>query len=351
VPGCTVTGDPTVDAIEAPGPLLRRLLPTKEEATLLCHVRRVNVDDRELGAGDSDGWFAVVTANRLPTPGRRHRACLVSLEQRTDLVPAAPWGTGAAVPGTPATARLVLLHSWTFTSDAPDPGSGSFRELAVALDSGLAGAGGVGVTETGQLPLDLHDRAGADQLTFYRGPLSPHAVDRDPLGPYHSADQARRVDPTTGTEDIGYAAAFEQGRLLAAADPRFGQELMRWRREAYRQAARSNVAASVWKTVPDVVVDPPDALRLGMVAPVSVTVLERAGAGAGTPTDATGRKAVDGAPGLDAGRLAQAWRVPPDQAAQLLAGARMAPPTPVPPAEADLQATRDRTAATQARLA
>ena len=71
--------DPVFDAVVALGPLLRRLLPTKEEATLLSHVRRVNVDDRELAAGDTDGWFAVVMANRLPAPGHRHRACLVSL--------------------------------------------------------------------------------------------------------------------------------------------------------------------------------------------------------------------------------------------------------------------------------
>lgn len=340
--------DPIVDAVEVPGPLLRRLLPTKEEAALLCHVRRVNVDDRELAAGDSDGWFAVVMANRLPAPGHHHRACLVSLEQRTDLVPAVPWRAGDAVPAVPATARLVLLYTWTFTADSPNPGGGSFRELAVGLDSGLAGTGAAGITDTGHVPLTLHDRSGSDQPVLYRGPLTPQPVARDALGPYHSADQARRVNPEAGTEDISYAAAFELGRLLAAADPRLGQELMRWRREAYRQAARASVAASVWDTVPQMVSEKPDALRSGMVAPVSVTVLQRAGAGAGASADTTGLQSAKDAPGLNPARVASAWNIPVEQAQQLLAGGGQGPAGSQQPSDAGLLAARQRMAATEA---
>ena len=326
-----VTGEELVDAVQAPGPLVRRLLPTKEEATLLCHARRVNVDDRELGAGDSDGWFAIVMANRLPAAGHRHRACLVTLEQRSDLVPVVPFRTGDTVPGDPAMARLVLLHTWTFTAAPARAGTGSFRELAVALDSGLAGRGGAGVTPTGHVPLALHDRAGEEQTVLYRGPLAPSPTTRDPLGPYHSADQARRVTPDTGAEDISYAAAYDLGRLLAAADSRLGQELMRWRREAYREAARSSVATTVWSDVPSIVADPPDALHHGMVAPVTVTVLERAAAGAGAPADTTGLQAAANAPGLDPTRVAAAWSVTPDQARSLLTGATPAGSGAVPP--------------------
>jgi hypothetical protein len=315
-------GDPLVDAVEVAGPLLRRLLPTKQEATLLAHVRRVNVDDRELAAGDSDGWFAVVMANRLPAPGHRHRACLVSLEQRTDVVASVPPRAGDTVPPTPAIARLVLLHSWTFTAVSPAPGGGSFRELAVGLDSGLVGKGAPDVVDTGHLPLTLEDRAGSEQTVFYRGPLCPAPVERDPLGPYHSADQARRVDPDTGREDISYAAAFEAGRLLAAADQRLGQELMRWRREAYRQSARASVAATVWSEVPQMVADPADGLRHGMVAPVAVTVLERAGAGAGASADTLGLQSAARAPGLDPENVAKAWNVSPAEARALLRGTK-----------------------------
>src|SRR5262249_36774402 len=104
--------DPAVRAIEVDAPLLCQLAPTKDEARLLSHLRQVNVDDRELAAGDSDGWFAVVQANRLPTPGMRHRACLVSLEQRSDVIfPAPPQPGQLPAPGPQ---RLVVLYSWTF---------------------------------------------------------------------------------------------------------------------------------------------------------------------------------------------------------------------------------------------
>ena len=340
-------GDPLVNAVEAPGPLLRRLLPTKEEATLLSHVRRVNVDDRELAAGDSDGWFAVVMANRLPAPGHRHRACLVSLEQRTDLVPSVPWRTGDAVPAAPATAQLVLLHTWTFTAEAVRPGGGSFRELAVGLDSGLIGKGTPGMLDTGHVPVALHDRSGSQVDAWYRGPLCPHPVARDALGPYHSADQARRVSPETGLEDVSYSAAFEVGRLLAAADPRLGQELMRWRREAYRQAARSSVAATVWGSVPEMVSNASDGLQHGMVAPVAVTVLERAGAGAGASADIQGLQTASSAPGMDPQRVASAWGLTTAQATKLLRGTGDPPEAePTPP---DVFAARERMAATEAR--
>ena len=84
---------------------------------------------------------------------------------------------------------------------------------------------------------------------MYRGPLLPFQLTRDPLGPYHSADQCRRVTPETGAEDVSYACAFEVGRLLAAADARLAQELMRWRRGAYKQSARADTFTAVSKAI------------------------------------------------------------------------------------------------------
>ena len=75
------------DAVEADQQLLRDILPMPDELRLLTHVRQVNVDDRELSAGDSDGYFAVVMGNRIPRPGGSYVACLVSVEERTDLLP------------------------------------------------------------------------------------------------------------------------------------------------------------------------------------------------------------------------------------------------------------------------
>ena len=381
--------DPAVQAIEVDAQLLRRLAPSKDEVRLLSHVRQVNVDDRELAAGDSDGWFAVVMANRLPTPGLRHRACLVSFEQRSDVIQQrtahvrqadrgvhdvaaalAPVGghraglgvrhqvvVGAGghpddpgrLPG--ADQLLVLLHTWTFTAAPARPGGGSFRELAQALDAGLLGTATPNVTDTGHRALTLRDRTGSDQTVWYRGPLVSRPVPRDPLGPDHSADQARRVSPETVVEDISYAAAFYLGRLLGAADGRLAQDLMAWRREAYRQAARLSVADTVWADVPAIATPPAAAVANGITAPVALTMFERAGAGAGGSADLTMARAVRAAPGLDPHRLAAAWNLTAAAADRLLRDPDAGPPPPAPApipalsaasAEDDLQAARRR---------
>jgi hypothetical protein len=85
--------------------------------------------------------------------------------------------------------------------------------------------------DSGHVPLEHETREGEHVTAWYRGPLVPAGVARETAGPYHTADQARRIDPLTGLESLGYAAAFEIGRLLALSDPRFALELLRWRRD------------------------------------------------------------------------------------------------------------------------
>jgi hypothetical protein len=277
-----------VTAVEADRPLVNSLMPSIEELQLLTHVRWVNKDDRELSVEGSDGWFSVVMGNRLPQSGEKFLACLVSLERRSQLVPVDPPSTEEPSPldlrfrdraplllDAPVSkiprdvlsgvldysgylidaeagqievgpkARLVVLYSWQFTCE----GEGTFRSLMQGLDVGMIGKPDAKdqpqLTDTGHMQLALVDRAGADETVWYRGPLVPYELTRDPLGPYHSADQARRVAPDTGAEDISYATAFEVGRLLAAADGRLAQELMGWRREAFRQSSRSDVLKSI----------------------------------------------------------------------------------------------------------
>jgi hypothetical protein len=77
----------TCDAVEADASLIASIMPSYEELQLLVHVRQVNTDDRELNAYGGDGFFSVVVSNRLPSPNAQCRAVLVSIEQRTDLIP------------------------------------------------------------------------------------------------------------------------------------------------------------------------------------------------------------------------------------------------------------------------
>lgn len=332
-------GNILCDAIEADAQLVQAILPSREELQLLCHVRQVNVEDRELGAGSSDGFFSVVMSNRLPAPDSKCRACLVSLEQRTDLVradpPAFEYQTGATFPpvlnvpvdlgGALARVtvrvpnpRLVLLHSWAFTVTGP----GTFKSLMQHLDVAMIGATSGGepvLTDTGHMHLPVLDRAGETEISWYRGPLVPWQLTRDPLGPYHSADQCRRATPETGAEDVSYAAAFEVGRQLAAADARLAQELMRWRRESYRQAARSDTIAKVQQAI---VVDLPAALDEKLQAPiataVSISATQAIAARALPIADRFGLNAALKTLGMDAATLGHAWGLPSAQAAAIL---------------------------------
>ncbi len=64
----------TCDAVEADQELVEAIMPSLEELQLLAHVRWVNVEDRELNTAGGDGYYAVVVANRLPSPGAQCRA-------------------------------------------------------------------------------------------------------------------------------------------------------------------------------------------------------------------------------------------------------------------------------------
>jgi hypothetical protein len=342
----------TCAAVEAPLALVQSIMPSKNELLLLAHVRQVNHEDRELAAGSSDGWFSVVVSNRLPSPGAKCRACLVSVEERADLVsrdPLPPSRVGgnadapivealiadAAIVETPvvdalrvgrgATTRLVLLYSWQFTSE----GTGTFREIMsnspsmggvdVAMFGTVRGDKPV-VTDTGHLPIELRDRAGAIEPALYRGPLVPYPLTRDPLGPYHSADQARRVAPEGGAEDIAYAAAFEVGRLLAAADQRLAQELMRWRRQAYSASGRADVITSVQAAIK---LQPVLAAQLdtSLVPVVAAGALARVLAGGGPIVDGSGLAGpIAQAPGLDPALVQTAWNLPSIDAARAVLG-------------------------------
>jgi hypothetical protein len=381
----------TCDAIELRSDLLSSIMPSQEELQLLAHVRQVNIDDRELDVGSKDGFFSVIVANRLPSPGSKCRACLVSLEGRLDLVPKEPpdqtpglasilefdytvdiLTPGVAVPHAPAAApdapaaavpppaiahraaaapipsaviapgilitpiqfismtRLVLLHSWQYETI----GDNNFRSLMQNLDVGLIGkvkdTGHPPITDSAHIKIDVTGRAGTVEQAWYRGPLVPFQLTRDPLGPYHSADQCRRATPETGAEDVSYAAAFEVGRLLAAADPRLAQELMRWRREAYKQSSRADSVVLVQASLAVTAID----LHAPVAPVLSVNAAARAVKGIGPVADTFSFNKIGRVVGLDPTAVQQAFQLKtPAEAVALLggdAGALGLPVAPVP---------------------
>ncbi|HEY2598860.1 MAG TPA: hypothetical protein VGJ79_10335 [Candidatus Dormibacteraeota bacterium] len=368
------------DSIEVEVGLLQSVLPSLDELTLLAHVRQVNVDDKELNAASGDGLYAVLMSNRIPAPNAKFRACLVSLEERTDLVQANPpavadpiffigvidvnagadqiGATNAAKAELPAgtatqatstmdsgtpqqtlvnatqstiltteadrnvvsavglvasagysifvqTKQLVLLYSWTFECT----GVGTFRDYVQRINVSTMGTvedeGHPPVIDTGHIPVTVMDRAGVQENVWYRGPFVPMPLTRDPLT-YHSADQCRRVTPETGAEDISYAAAFECGRLLAAADPRLAQELMRWRREPYRQSVRIDSLAAIQAAIPlNETLD----IHKPVVPVVAANAAGSIVTGVSLVGDKYGLNAVGRAPGLNPAQLQQAWNL------------------------------------------
>jgi hypothetical protein len=218
--------------------------------------------------------------------------------------------------------RLVALTSWKFTCEQ----GGTFRELTQHLDDRMFGSvvtpGQPALSDTGHLKLTLQDRLGASEEAWYRGPLVPYNLTRDPLGPYHSADQARRATPDTGAEDVSYAAAFELGRLLAAADARLAQSLMRWRRESYRQSARASVIKALAARAP-LALPPTLAERLHTpIVPIVASAATQIVAQARPPiADVYGIAKVASAPGMDPIQLASAWNLSSPAEATAMLGA------------------------------
>jgi hypothetical protein len=113
------------------------------------------------------------------------------------------------------------------------------------------------VTPTGHVQLDHLSRDGEPSPAWFRGPLALAAVPRaepaaapgDPPPLAHHADQLRRVTPD-GQEDLGYAAAFEIGRLLALSQPGVAGALARWRAEAYGAARVQQVVSDAMSALP-----------------------------------------------------------------------------------------------------
>lgn len=372
----------TCDSIEVEFGLLQSVLPSLDELTLLAHVRQVNVDDKELNAASGDGLYAVLMSNRIPAPGAKFRACLVSLEERTDLVKADPppvaapvfigilenpvigqtqlaqagknsppvisassnlplsQTTGIVKTGVLATVadrnvfaavnytqvppyyvfletkQLVLLHSWQFECT----GVGTFRDYVQRINVSTMGTvedeGHPPVIDTGHIPITVLDRSGVEENVWYRGPFVPMPLTRDPLT-YHSADQCRRVTPETGAEDISYAAAFECGRLMAAADPRLAQELMRWRREPYRQSVRTDSLLAIQSAIP---LDQTLEIHKPVVPVVAANAAGSIVTGIKQVGDKYGIGVVNSAPGLDPAQLQQAWNLSSEAVAVAILG-------------------------------
>jgi hypothetical protein len=95
-PGVTLSGPNDVARgifLTVPKTTVDRVFPTRQDLSLLAHVREVDLEDTENAMGDDDGFLAVVLANRLPQYDRvackpmRYVACLINLEGQLGALP------------------------------------------------------------------------------------------------------------------------------------------------------------------------------------------------------------------------------------------------------------------------
>ena len=223
--------------IDVPTALLNTLVPSKEDLTYSASARIVSVMDKEITPATEDEWFSVVMANRFSKNGETNSLFLVSLE-----------GYGTADndiffpnqvdPAKYDAVRLVMLFSWNFTNVNDDQ---TFDQLMkglcverLALPNTTANSVVNNAFDMGYTALNHITREGEPSVSWYRGPLLPSFMPRDPPpaypdGTYPNGDAALRFDPANGMFDVSYATAWQIGRLLGLQNGEFAAAIARLR--------------------------------------------------------------------------------------------------------------------------
>lgn len=248
------------------GPLLKKVLPTREALPYLAHVR-LSADEE--GAPE----YPIIVCGRLPQPGNESTVHLVSLENRTDLFENLDVNQ---------TYRLVTLSSWNFAStdtsfnfkdllrDAyqnnpdKDPNEQSKNVLRMPMLENKGDNGKINeLFRQGLVPLPHQTRQGNQLVSWFRGPLLPgptkETVDFTNLH-VTAADELVRYDSKFGMFDVSYAAAWELGRLLMLRRRRVSVAFFNWKR-ACLQASKSVCAPHLPFKQSSCSIDLPDAVK------------------------------------------------------------------------------------------
>lgn len=230
--------------IDIPGELFERICPSIRELSLLSHVREVRLDDKVTDPSIENGIFSCVTANRCPRePGKdetlvEHIACLVSLKEYEDLV------KNREKAGKYPWIRLICLHSFTFSvGKRAYDFVGIMKELkpdvlAREPDQRILDQRLQSILYRGYYPMNHKLRDGSRTVSWYRGPLLPYEeIPQEPH--YHVyADEQYCLDPDSGMLDVSYACGWELGRMFAMENLQSCSELLEWRYQNYKKAAR-----------------------------------------------------------------------------------------------------------------
>jgi hypothetical protein len=288
------------------------LMPSKGDLKYLAHVRQVDpsAKDSDVLKVSGDGWYSILVGNRLSDappagsakPGKRNIAHLVSLEGWQAYL-----SGQQSIPTGTTRLRLISFKSWTFIC-LPELGE-SFAELMDGLAKDPQGKE-KGTTfvvpvdapgdeadaeqqyayqalQNGYVPLSYQTRLGEQTFAWYRGPFAPVPVKNfistaqqtapDPSGwqPFERASSALVYDKKYGVFDVSYGVAWETGRLLALANPHFGQELLDFERKGHNLIdlilERKSQIAALQNFDPDSPDDPTEKSLLDQIEAYAVT--------------------------------------------------------------------------------
>lgn len=227
--------------------VFQTVTPTLADLPYLAHARSMRQTGSAAGKStDTPVTVSAVLANRLPLPGSRNIAHLVSLEGYGGFL------RGGSQPSDGNMVRLVSLASWAFTCSSETIG---FESRVDALSTGMlrvpftppdredaTQAAVIKALNSGYAPLTLKTREGEVTSAWYRGPLMPGPASgyEERASAYYTADRALIYDQTSGIFDATYAAAWQIGRLLALADKGFCEAVL-----AMRQTLATSLIAAV----------------------------------------------------------------------------------------------------------
>ncbi|GAB3279510.1 hypothetical protein [Kineosporia babensis] len=215
-----------VNVIDVKRTLLASIMPSLTDLERLAHVRH--------GTEET----AVVIAGRLAVPGVPTTVHLVSVEGRysdSGFV-LGPDTAGAQV-------RLVTLANWRFASVSQEH---TFPYLARALadegtpfrlpDSGVPAADGF--LRQGYVPVGHELRQGGRTVSWYRGPFVTGTSPADPRLGVRASDELLRYHPAVGMLDLGYASAWQLGRMLTLQHTTIARSVTAWKRRLSMAAGR-----------------------------------------------------------------------------------------------------------------
>ena len=237
--------------IDVPAALFNQLVPSVKDLPYLAHVREVDIDSKATVSAhylrqgrpsdqrQSQASFSIVVGNRLLSTSGQYDVHLVSLENMGQYLPDDSTGQ-SSLPDDITHIRLVSLYSWSFGVTAERQHlSDIIRALDTSpitlkhpqVDSSQEGKENLNnVLDMGYVPLRHTLRSGDQTVSWYRGPLTPYAVNKNTVTyPQQCSDAWLQYDPTIGMFDISYASAWQLGRSLALQNKTFAQVLYRWK--------------------------------------------------------------------------------------------------------------------------